>query len=198
MASLISSPFAGCTLPSAEFRVRVNLYLSSSFLDVVMPLFVARITRVSLFVILMIVTAACGSAAAAPTVTPVPAMSAPVQSTMALPMTEIPATPDSPEARGAILFKDYLPEVGFACATCHYATSDKRLIGPGLQGLAARVADYGLTITVDEYIRESIMFPRNFITPDDPAYAPNAMPDKYHDLLTDAQLDDLIAYILSL
>jgi mono/diheme cytochrome c family protein len=171
-----------------------NHYRPNSTLDVFMPLFAAFITRVLVFTGLMVLVAACGSSAATPTFTPVPAMSAPAETAAA---TATPV-PDTPEARGEVLFKTYFQEAGFACATCHYTSSEKRLIGPGMQNLATRMADYGLALSAEEYIRASIQSPRDFIAPGEPAYAPNAMPAKYNEILTAEQINDLVAYILSL
>jgi len=78
------------------------------------------------------------------------------------------------------------------CATCHSANGT-RLIGPthlNLLGREETLAD-GSKIVVDEaYLRESILDPQKQIVKGFPAIMP-AMKDK----ITDAQLEDLIAYL---
>ena len=106
------------------------------------------------------------------------------------------ATPDnSPEGRGAVLFNT--SRGGFACATCHYA-SERRLIGPGLAGIAERFTSYELEGSVEAYIHESIVNPTAFIALGEPAFPENIMPLNYAALLSEEEIEELIAYILSL
>jgi cytochrome c1 len=78
------------------------------------------------------------------------------------------------------------------CATCH-SSNGTRLVGPthlNLLGREETLTD-GSRITVDEaYLRESILDPQKRIVKDFPPIMP-PMKGK----LTDAQLDDLIAYL---
>ncbi len=101
------------------------------------------------------------------------------------------------ESRGEALFVESIEEVGFACASCHYLTS-ARLIGPGMAEIANRFETYNLDISLQEYIRLSITDPTAYIVQQSPAYPANVMPSSYSDLFNDAQLDDLVSYILSL
>jgi cytochrome c1 len=82
--------------------------------------------------------------------------------------------------------------VTMLCATCH-SSNGTRLIGPthlNLLGREETLAD-GSRIIVDEaYLRESILDPQKRVVKDFPPIMP-PMKDK----LTDAQLDDLIAYL---
>lgn len=108
------------------------------------------------------------------------------------------ATEETAITRGELLFKTTRQETGFACATCHYATSEGRLIGPGLVNLAERFAEYGLEIDLNTYIHEAIVAPNAFIAPADPIYPSSVMPQNYQEVFTEAEINDLIAYILSL
>jgi mono/diheme cytochrome c family protein len=105
---------------------------------------------------------------------------------------------ESAAERGRLLFHEFVPEVGFACATCHYSTSDQRLIGPGLAGVGQRVQSYKLNVAAPDYLREAITMPDAFVAYADPAYPAGVMPDTYGDILTNDQIDDLIAFLLSL
>jgi mono/diheme cytochrome c family protein len=82
--------------------------------------------------------------------------------------------------------------VTLLCATCH-SINGARLIGPthlNLLGREETLTD-GSRIVVDEaYLRESILDPQKRVVKDFPPIMP-AMKDK----ITDAQLDDLIAYL---
>lgn len=104
---------------------------------------------------------------------------------------------DTPESRGQALFVQTITEIGFACASCHYLT-EARLIGPGLGNLTTRIETYDLELTAEEYVLESIIHPQDFIVEGSPEYPANVMPMTYSDVFTEEQLDDLIAYILSL
>ena len=106
-------------------------------------------------------------------------------------------TSDTAGIRGQELFVQMIPEVGFACATCHHLT-ESRLIGPGLGDLASRLESYELDLSLEEYILESITQPEAYIIEESPEYPPNLMPDNYSDIFTEDQLDDLVAYVFSL
>jgi cytochrome c2 len=43
-------------------------------------------------------------------------------------------------ANGELLFNTFQADVGFACATCHRADSEERLIGPGLLNIGVQAA----------------------------------------------------------
>lgn len=88
-------------------------------------------------------------------------------------------------------------ESGFACVTCHY-TSERRLLGPGLANIAVRAADYQPDVDIAVYVRNSIITPTAFFTPADPAYPANIMPRNYAEILSEEEIDALVAYILSL
>lgn len=101
-------------------------------------------------------------------------------------------------AYGQVLFFTMQPKAGFACATCHYPDSNNRLIGPGLRNLRERVTEYGLDESVESYLLRAILDPEDFITPADPPFASNLMPKNYGEIFSDAELNDLIAYLLTL
>ena len=148
--------------------------------------------KLILLLLIMLVLSACtATASPSPTIEPEGATEEVVVPTIEVEVT----VEDSPEGRGSVLFRETRGD--FACATCHY-TSEARLAGPGLANLATRFESYGLEGTVADYIRVSIINPIAFIAPAEPSYPENIMPLTYGTLLSEYEISDLIAYILSL
>jgi len=90
------------------------------------------------------------------------------------------------------------------CASCHSVDESViRLVGPGQWGLheraEERIVESGDPDVVT-YIRNSILHPNDYIVPPDEAgpYPQNLMPMNYGDILTDEELDAVVAYILTL
>ena len=87
------------------------------------------------------------------------------------------------------------------CSSCHSVTEDQlRLVGPGLYGIYEndeRVTESG-TEDIVEYVVQSIVEPQAYIVPGDPAYPDNLMPMNFGELMTEQQLADMTAYLLSL
>jgi mono/diheme cytochrome c family protein len=135
------------------------------------------------------------------------------------------AAPAGDPAAGQVVFQTSftLPDGSqWACMACHSVTPDElRLIGPGLHNVAVRAETYpadaygpqgpgaggGQNQTEThaggvayEYIRASIINPARFIAPTKEGDAPWAlqMPVGFGDLLTEQQLNDVIAYLISL
>ncbi len=110
---------------------------------------------------------------------------------------------DDPIAIGQALFRQSPP----GCFTCHSTVAGVNLVGPSLAGLAQRAAasiaspDYHGTATdAASYIRESIVDPGAFLVPG-ANYSSNGismMPQGLAQSLAPAQLDGLIAYLMTL
>jgi mono/diheme cytochrome c family protein len=87
----------------------------------------------------------------------------------------------------------------WACAQCHSVTSDEaRIIGPGLWNVSVRGATRVPGEDAVAYIHESIVNPNAFIAPGDPPFPPGLMPQNWGDVLTPQELNDVIAYLLTL
>lgn len=96
-----------------------------------------------------------------------------------------------PVVRGAKWAKDY------GCVKCH-STDGSALVGPSWQGALGRQESLsdGSTVVVDEaYLLESIVDPRAKIVR---GYPDDQMPDDLAQKLTPDQIQDLVAYIISL
>jgi len=86
------------------------------------------------------------------------------------------------------------------CAGCHGEPGGTGLIGPNLGGVATRAADRVPGQSAEEYIHTSIVQPNAFVVPDCPAGAcpANVMPQTYEASLSEAELDGLVQYLLTL
>lgn len=104
-------------------------------------------------------------------------------------------TPSSPEAqRGLALF------TAQGCSACHGTPGGGGLVGPDLAVVAAAAAQRDPALTAEEYLRQSITDPDAIIAPLCPVgVCPQGiMPHGFGDSLTPEELDDLVAYLLSL
>ncbi len=113
------------------------------------------------------------------------------------------AASSDPISLGEALFSTTPP----GCAGCHSTTEGVKLVGPTLAGLRARAEerihapDYGGSATdAASYIRESILAPNAFVVtgPTYSAGGKSLMPNNFGQTLTDKQVDDLVAYLMSL
>jgi nitric oxide reductase subunit C len=97
------------------------------------------------------------------------------------------------------------------CAACHAITEERVLVGSSLAGIARRARERiaspsytGQARTPEGYIRESILHPDAFIAPAPRgrAFATAAgrslMPDDFGERLDERQIDDLVAYLMTL
>jgi mono/diheme cytochrome c family protein len=96
-------------------------------------------------------------------------------------------------ARGEALFKQNIGGQP-ACSTCHTLKS-KRLVGPGLAGIASRAGARVAGQTAAEYLHVSIIQPNAYLVPE---YPSSLMPGTYASLLSPQQIDDVVAYLLTI
>ena len=114
-----------------------------------------------------------------------------------------PVTPESdPIAAGENVFRNATP----SCLACHSTTPGINLAGPSLAGIASRAEEVlasgnytGSAEDVAGYIRESIVAPSAHILPGAmySAGGMSFMPATYADSLSDEEIDQLVAYLMS-
>lgn len=104
--------------------------------------------------------------------------------------TSLPGDP----AEGDKLFHTVQPAAGMACSTCHNTDTEKRLIGPGLLNIGTRAASRVEGMSAIDYIHTSIVKPSAYVVD---GY-PDIMPKNWGKVFTEDQLNDLMAYLLTL
>ena len=81
------------------------------------------------------------------------------------------------------------------CTTCHSTQSEKVIVGPSLAGIANRAGGRVSGQTAEEYLRNSILDPNLYVVD---RFSSGLMYQNYRDVLTDEQINDLIAYLSTL
>ncbi len=90
-------------------------------------------------------------------------------------------------ARGELLITEAL------CAACHIAGAEVK-IAPPFEGVGSRAETRRPPLNAAEYLYESIIHPTAFVVED---YT-GSMPQNFAERLTDEQIGDIIAYLLTL
>lgn len=138
---------------------------------------------------------------ATPTTVPPTATATPTSTPTEAPVEESVAAVGDP-ANGEALFmggKDAAPP----CSSCHFVDQDIALVGPSLVGIAGRAAERVAGMSAEEYLRESILDPNAFLVPDTDinvfsAGGASLMFQQYADYLSEEEVNDLVAYLMSL
>jgi cytochrome c2 len=136
------------------------------------------------------------AAAAAPTTA---AAAAPTTAAAAAPTTAAAAVSTSTgtgdPASGATLF-GAIPNGQISCSICHnIAPGSGVLVGPSLSGIGARAATRVPGETAEQYIRTSIVNPSAYVVT---GFTDGLMPQTFGTALTPQQIDDLVAYLMTL
>jgi cytochrome c2 len=83
-----------------------------------------------------------------------------------------------------------------ACSTCHNVDAGSAtLIGPSLSGVATRAETRIAALSAAQYIRTSITAPNSYVVE---GFVPGIMTQTFGKALTPAQIEDLVAYLLTL
>lgn len=167
--------------------------------------------RKTLLLLMVLLLAACGrgeiapstpiqvtSIANAPTDAPTPEPApADAEATAAAEVTETAGETvlTGDVAAGDALFHEYIAAANFACSTCHNAASEDRLVGPGLLNISERAASRVAGEDAVTYLHNAIVAPSAYLVE---TYPDQLMPQNYGEILTEQQIADLIAYLMSL
>lgn len=89
------------------------------------------------------------------------------------------------------------PTIGSSpgCSTCHSLEPGTIIVGPSLAGVGSRAAERVPGMSAEEYIRQSILEPDAYVVE---GFNAGVMPKNFGDILTEEQLDNLVAFLLSL
>jgi nitric oxide reductase subunit C len=144
-------------------------------------------SRFVVFVAVVLLLAACGSPTSTGGSTGNPAVAGPGN-----------AANGDKLFHSATLGKDKVP----GCATCHSTEADKTVVGPSLGDIATDAAGAfkeegykGKATDGAGWLKEQIVNP-NLETVE--GFQPNVMPTNYGTELDDSQINDIVAYLLTL
>ncbi|MCB0102654.1 MAG: hydrogenase iron-sulfur subunit [Anaerolineales bacterium] len=96
---------------------------------------------------------------------------------------------------GERIYNESDPGVNAGCRICHSLTKDERIIGPSFYGIADRAADRVPGMTAEEYLYQSIVDPNAYVVS---GYPEGQMIQNFGDILTEEQIQDLIAFLMTL
>jgi ferredoxin/cytochrome c2 len=101
----------------------------------------------------------------------------------------------SDPAAGRDLYLDTRIGTNTGCRICHSLEPGRRLVGPSLAGVGTAAATRVPGMTAGEYLRQSIVDPDAYTVE---GFQPGAMLPDIADKLSEQQLDDLVAFLLTL
>ena len=87
------------------------------------------------------------------------------------------------------------PNAAPGCATCHSTEPGKVLVGPSHAGIATKATTVVPGMTAEEYLKESIINPNAHVTE---GFTAGVMYQNYAKDLTEQEINDLVAYLLTL
>jgi cytochrome c2 len=81
------------------------------------------------------------------------------------------------------------------CTACHDVSTGATLVGPSLKGVEVRAGSRKPGMSASAYLRESILAPNAYVVP---GFQPGIMLQNFGQVLTAQQLNDVIAYLMTL
>jgi nitric oxide reductase subunit C len=96
---------------------------------------------------------------------------------------------------GKELFAQTVVGSDAGCITCHSLTEGEVIVGPSMAGIGSRAGSTVAGQSAEDYLRESILNPDAHLVDEFPA---GTMPQVWGDVLSNEQVDQLVAYLLTL
>lgn len=96
--------------------------------------------------------------------------------------------PNSEVGKGEQVFKTH-------CASCHAVKGDRVVVGPSLAGVATRAASRINGLSAEDYLRESIIYPNDYLVA---GFAEGAMQQNFANQLTSDEVNLLVVYLMTL
>lgn len=81
------------------------------------------------------------------------------------------------------------------CNACHDVTNGVTIVGPSLKGIASRAETRKPGMSAADYLYESIVKPNTYVVP---GFTPGVMLQTFGQTLSQTQINDLVAYLLTL
>ena len=99
--------------------------------------------------------------------------------------------------RGQALYEKTIigPNAAPGCVTCHSREPGKTLVGPSHAGIATTAETAVSGMTAEEFLKQSIVDPNAQVTE---GFAPGVMYQNYGKDLSEQEINDLVAYLLTL
>ena len=104
-------------------------------------------------------------------------------------------TTDSAAKAGEELFAQTVIGSQAGCATCHSLEAGVVIVGPSMAGIGSRAGSTVSGQSAEEYLKDSILHPDSHLVEGFPA---GTMSQVWGDELSSEQVDQLVAYLLTL
>jgi mono/diheme cytochrome c family protein len=101
----------------------------------------------------------------------------------------------SDPSAGRDIFLDNRIGANTGCRICHSLEPGQRLVGPSLAGVGRAAEARVPGLTAEQYLRQSIVDPDAYLVE---GFQPGAMLPNVAEILSEQQLDDLVAFLLTL